>query len=350
MSKIKILHLLQSNTFSGAENVVFQIYEMFRNQENIEMIYCSKDGEIRHKLEKQQIPFIPMQEFDYKSIKNAIQEYNPDIIHAHDAAASVMACVCSRNKKIISHIHGNHENMRHWTLKSILMRVTSFKYSRIYWVSNSAYDNYIFRKSVKNKSEILVNVIDRNDVLKKVRADKKTYNYDVVVLGRLNKIKNPIRALKIIKECVNKNNKIKAAFVGNGDLLDECKIFALNNKLTDNIDFLGYVSNPFGILSQSKILLMTSIYEGTPMCALEAMALDKPIVSTPTDGLVDVIINGKTGFYSDEDNILNEKILELLEDDFMWKEFSLNTHIQFEKLMDLNKYKKILYDEYMIGR
>lgn len=44
------------------------------------------------------------------------------------------------------------------------------------------------------------------------------------------------------------------------------------------------------------MMIMTSLWEGTPMCALEALAMGIPIVSTPVDGLCDLIENGKNGF------------------------------------------------------
>ena len=43
---MRVLHVLHSNQYSGAENVVCQIIEMFKNDENIEMAYCSRDGQI----------------------------------------------------------------------------------------------------------------------------------------------------------------------------------------------------------------------------------------------------------------------------------------------------------------
>ena len=60
---------------------------------------------------------------------------------------------------------------------------------------------------------------------------------------------------------------------------------------------------------------MTSLWEGTPMCALEAMALGVPIVSTPTDGLNDLIVHGKTGYLSDNNAELSQFIVKLASDD-----------------------------------
>ena len=46
-----ILHVLYSNRFSGAENVVCQIIEMFREYPDVRMVYCSPDSDIvRHAL------------------------------------------------------------------------------------------------------------------------------------------------------------------------------------------------------------------------------------------------------------------------------------------------------------
>ena len=49
------------------------------------------------------------------------------------------------------------------------------------------------------------------------------------------------------------------------------------------------MSNPLRLLECSKVMIMTSKYEGLPMTVLEAMALGVPLVSTPVDGLKDII-------------------------------------------------------------
>jgi transaldolase len=50
-----ILHILNTGSFSGAENVVISIINEFqkRNIENIELIYVSLEGSIRERLEKE---------------------------------------------------------------------------------------------------------------------------------------------------------------------------------------------------------------------------------------------------------------------------------------------------------
>ena len=86
---MKILHLLASNKYSGAENVVCQIIDMFKNE--IEMAYCSPNGPIENTLKDKQITFLPLSKLSKSEIQKIINTYKPDVIHAHDVKASIVA-------------------------------------------------------------------------------------------------------------------------------------------------------------------------------------------------------------------------------------------------------------------
>lgn len=133
---MKVLHLLVSNKFSGAENVVCQIME---NCKDYEMVYCSPIGQIEKELVKRGINYIPLDKKNVKSIKKVIQLYKPDIIHAHDFTASVLASQTGFKGKLISHIHNNPPFIKKWGLKSILYNSTIDKYDKVVLVSNSIY-------------------------------------------------------------------------------------------------------------------------------------------------------------------------------------------------------------------
>ena len=91
---------------------------------------------------------------------------------------------------------------------------------------------------------------------------------------------------------------------------------------------------------------MTSRWEGTPMCAIEAMILGIPIVSTPTDGLVDLVENGITGILSNDDNKLAESIIEIISNDTMREKISYAAQKTGNNLMDLVKYKNKIEQQY----
>ena len=180
---MKVLHLLRSNRFSGAENVVCQIIGIFRGNQDIEMVYCSPDGQIREALNERNILFAPITELSVKEVKRVIREEKPDIIHAHDMGASVVAaCACGKIP-LVSHIHNNNFDSRGVSAKSIIYSFAAAKAKHIFWVSQSAFDGYAFHKQFKSKSSVLYNILDIDALHKKMGTDTTQYDYDVIYVG-----------------------------------------------------------------------------------------------------------------------------------------------------------------------
>lgn len=340
---MKVLHLLSSQVFSGAENVACQIINMFKGSD-IEMVYCSPDGSVRDVLSDMGIQFLSLEGLNLKELRRVIMLYSPDIIHAHDAKASIMAALVFKSHKTISHMHVNHKNMRRFGIKPILYLGSALFYRHIFWVSKSAYDNYIFHNLLKRKSSVLYNIIDFNATYRRMEEDKNLYEYDIVYVGRLTYQKNPERLLKIIRKVINKRPGTHVAIVGTGDLYDYIK--SQSSDIKDNVDFLGYMSNPLKILSDSKLMIMTSRFEGTPMSALEAMCLGVPIVSTPADGMKEIVIDGKNGFLSASDDQLVEKCLMLLNEPSLRNEMGKRSIEIFQEICSIKNYYQALYGQY----
>ena len=309
---MRVLHVLASNKYSGAENVVCQIIKMFDGE--IEMAYCSPDGQIRNALIERNISFLPIAQLSKRELKRVIKQYQPDIIHAHDMRASFVVSRAKGKIPFLSHIHNNAFNSRGVSLKSIAFLLAGLKAKHIFWVSESAYKDYRFSRFLNKKGSTLYNVIDIEELYKKMREDDKEYDYDIIYLGRLTYPKNPQRLIKVLEMVIRQKPATKIAIVGTGELEEDTKRLARELQIYKNIDFLGFVSNPLKILHDSKVMVMTSRWEGTPMCVLEAMALGVPIVSTPVDGLKDLIENEKNAFLCDLDINLAEKILSIIND------------------------------------
>lgn len=343
---MKVLHLLQSNRFSGAENVVCQIIGMMKNEPDMEMVYCSSDGQIREALKERNIKFIPLKSFSVGEIKRVIKEQKPDIIHAHDMRASFYAALACGKIPLISHIHNNAFDSRGLSAKSIAYIYAAKKAKHIFWVSQSSLDGYAFHKFFRKKSTVLYNIIDIDALYEKMKLDENVYNYDVIYVGRLTPQKNPQRLMAVLqKVCVNCPN-VRIAIVGTGELEEETKKLCNELNLQNNVQFLGFQSNPLKMLHDSKVMVMTSRWEGTPMCALEAMALGVPIVSTPVDGLKDLVINGENGCLSDDDEELAKKIVEIVNDKKLHERYSTFIKNQALKINDTEKYKRSILEVY----
>ena len=319
---MKVLHLLQSNRFSGAENVVCQIVDMMRNHPEYEMVYCSADGPIREALQERNVTFVPMKKLSIRELRRVLKQEKPDVIHAHDMGASFFAALVCGKTKLVSHIHNNAFDSRGVSPKAVAYLLAARKAVRIFWVSSSACKGYRFQRLVKNKSVLLHNIIRVESLYQRLALDTNTYPYDAVFLGRLTYPKNPQRLMQVFAKVVAKKPDVKLAVIGQGDLETETKALATQLGLDSNISFLGFQSNPLKILHDAKVMVMTSRWEGLPMCVLESLAVGTPIVSTPTDGTQERVEEGKNGFLSDDDETLAERIVEILTDEALYDQLS----------------------------
>lgn len=336
---MKIMHLLKSSHFSGAENVATQIISIICSyDESFEMIYCSTKGSVKDALESRNIRFFPLDHFSVSTVKKAIKQIKPDIIHAHDMHASFVAALCCGKIPLISHIHNNAYNSRSISVKSISFFLAARKAKHIFWVSKSSFEGYFFHSFFKKKSSILYNIVDVESLNRCSVMDHNEYNYDLVFIGRLTYPKNPERLLTICSKLAQIVADIKVAIIGKGELETVLLNKIIELKLENNIDFLGYRQNPYKILRDSKIMVMTSRWEGTPMVALEAMALGIPIISTPVDGLKDIVTNGENGFLLDSDDEIAKHIFELLCNQEKLKEMSNNQIKKAIRWNDKEKY------------
>ena len=345
-----VLHLMSTHVFSGAENVACQIINAFKEDKSYRMIYVSEISDNKSNLDDRNIQYYKIKKFNYWNIRKAIKELKPDIIHAHDIKASVIAALFYKKTKIVSHVHANHENMRKKTIKTMLYNLSCKYFKNIIWVSNSALEDYIYKENVLSKSIVLYNAIDANEIHENIVLDKKQYpEYDIIYLGRLTYQKNPLRLVRIIAKAKEEKNDIKVAIVGDGELKSEVINTIKKLHLENNITVYGFVQNPYKILNSSKIMIMTSRYEGTPMCVLEAMSLGKPIVSTPTDGISEIIENTVNGFTLESDEKLVKTILNLLDDKEKLEKIGINSSKSFEKMGNMQQYKEKINNIYNFG-
>ena len=346
---MKVLHVLGSNSFSGAENVACQIINM--TSDFAESIYVCKNGCVKSALEARNIKNIMLNQLSISALRNIFKFENPDVVHAHDMKASFLCSIAMGNKAIfISHIHNNNYNSRRITVKSILYAFAAYRADHIIWVSKAAYEGYFFSKFFKHKSNVLYNVIDTSKIKKKIEEDMTNYYYDIIFVGRLTYPKNPQKFVEIIAKLCKYFPYVRAAMIGSGKDHDEITPLINQNRLEKNIELLGFVDNPYKIMSCSKIQMITSEWEGTPMCALEAMFLGLPIISTPVDGMKDLIKHNINGFFAKDSDTFVEYAKCLLENEELSNKMAQNTKRIFKTINSFQDYADTIKNLYMGGK
>lgn len=343
---MKVMHVLNSRIYSGAEKVVCQIIKSFRG--DVEMVYCSPDSDIvRQMLSEQDVTFLPMEKMSTAELKRVIAQEKPDLIHAHDMRASFFSALCCGKIPLVSHIHNNAYDARGLSPKTIAYLLAGFKAKHILWVSNSSYEGYAFHRLFAKKSSVLYNIIDTEVIFDKKAQDENTYDYDMIYVGRLTFQKDPQRLMRLCARLKESKPDLKVAIVGTGELEAEVKQLCENLGISENVHFLGFQSNPIKMVHDAKAMILTSRWEGTPMCALEAMALGTPVVSTPSDGMKDLIDDGINGYLTDDDAVMAEKLLAIMNDVGHRNYLGKNAQKKFAEINDAPKYKQAISDCYM---
>ena len=342
---MKVLHVLNSRIYSGAEKVVCQIIKSFRGE--IEMVYTSPESEIvAQMLQEQGVTYLPMKTMSVSELSRVIREQKPDLIHAHDMRAGFFSALCCGKIPLVSHIHNNAYDARGLSPKTVGYLLAGFKAKHILWVSQSSFDGYAFHKLFAKKSSVLYNIIDTQQISDKKAQDSNTYDYDMIYVGRLTFQKDPQRLMRLCARLKKDKPDLKAAIVGTGELLEEAQALCESLNIQENVHFLGFQSNPIKMVADSKAMILTSRWEGTPMCALEAMYLGTPVVSTPSDGMKDLLVDGVSGYLTDDDEQMAQDLLSIFADPSHRALLAENARRKFDAINDADAYKKAISDCY----
>lgn len=340
---MKVMHVLNSRIYSGAEKVVCQIIKAFRAVEGVEMVYCSPDSDIvRQMLEEQDVIYLPMEKMSVKELSRVIRQQKPDVIHAHDMRASFFSALCCGKTPLVSHIHNNAYDARGLSPKTIAYLLAGCKAKHILWVSNSSYEGYAFHKFFAKKSSVLYNIIDEEQILAKKAQDGSTYDYDMIYMGRLTYQKDPQRLMRLCARLKQQRPNLNVAIVGTGELEQEVKDLCRELGIEENVHFLGFQPNPIKMVADSKAMILTSRWEGTPMCALEAMALGTPVVSTPSDGMKDIVQDGVSGYLTENDERMAEVLLKIMEEPEHRRYLAENARKKFDEINDETAYLRAI--------
>lgn len=118
----------------------------------------------------------------------------------------------------------------------------------------------------------------------------------IVMAGRLSIQKNPllaVRALALVREM-----DWSLDVIGDGPLEVEMRALARREGIDQRVVLHGWLSDVQAaqLMAKADILLMTSLHEGLPMVAIEALQWGLAIVGSQIGGMHDVVVEGKNGF------------------------------------------------------
>jgi len=144
-----------------------------------------------------------------------------------------------------------------------------------------------------------------------------------VAVGRFVEKKSPHSTLLAFAEVRRKIPAARLRMIGEGPLLESCKMLAGELELAGCVDFLGARSQEVVSreMQQARAFVQHSVEapdgdcEGTPVSIIEAGAAGLPVVATRHGGIPDVVEDGRTGFLVDELDVagMAQRMIQLAE-------------------------------------
>lgn len=89
--------------------------------------------------------------------------------------------------------------------------------------------------------------------------------------------------------------KARFLIVGEGPQRMQLEALAQSLGIAESVCFLGTRSDVPEVLSLLDVVLLTSHMEANPICLLEAMASEKPVVATRVGSVTETVLEGRTG-------------------------------------------------------
>lgn len=167
-------------------------------------------------------------------------------------------------------------------ITEFLQKMIPFFKKRIIYLPNAVVDDRFYESSNEEITEDLRNKVDGS----------------IITVSRLIKskrIEDIINAYNII---YSKNKNLpNLIVVGDGPELERLELIVREYNLTSKVYFLGYVSNPYPLMKLSSIFILSSELEGMPTVLIEALALNKIVISSDCKtGPKELLMNGKCGY------------------------------------------------------
>ena len=260
-----------------------------------------------------------------------IRREKPDVIHTHTAKAGTVGRAAGflyrwltfktligkpRRIKLIHTYHGHIFHSYYGNLKTkvflfIEKTLARMATDKIVVISDQQFQEIHeqFGVGKKDQFEIIPLGIDlapfadwkskRNILREEIGAADDEILIGLV--GRLTEVKNHSLFLKVAEICKQNQDvsKLKFVIIGDGHLRETLEAEAEARGLKDSIIFIGNRNDADVFYAGLDIIALTSLNEGTPLSLIEAMANEKPIISTSVGGVIDLlgrIKQEETGF------------------------------------------------------
>jgi len=234
---------------------------------------------------------------------------NLDLLHVHYAIPHSISAILARESikahrrlPVITTLHGTDITL----VGADRSYLPITKYALEQSDGVTAISNYLKQATIEHfqfdRIEVIPNFVCPDDYKPKIDCElREMLSPDgapvMVHVSNFRPVKRPVDCVEILAR-VLKKTPARLVMVGDGSERTNCIHRARCLGLSDKCTFVGKQPNIVDYLCASDVLLLPSEQESFGLAALEAMAVQVPVVASRVGGLPELIDDGETGYLS----------------------------------------------------
>jgi len=224
----------------------------------------------------------------FRALGAALDGRTYDVIHAHaPQTGALLAAGLALHpgrwqlfRELVYTVQDSYYDYKLRNKALMLPAIATFR--RVVFCGHAAYDSYPrpWKRLVGKRARVVQNAadIDRVDRAVKAAGPAADATFNIVSVGRLEKVKDPMTVLSAFKRAGDEQSKL--TFVGAGSLEERLARTIDSARIGDRVALAGLVprDDVFVRCARADLFVSASLGEGLPVAVIEAMAAGCPVV------------------------------------------------------------------------
>ncbi len=308
-----VLHVIDTTGPGGAETIFIDLATRLPKDKYRSVVVIRGKGWVYEELCRRGLEPVLIDakgSFNWRFLRalyRIIREERVDLVQSHLLGSNVYCALAGwlARVPVVATFHGSVDIGEHERFKRIKSGVINTGARCIIAVTDSLRDDIASRTQLDpDKIRVIYNGIDtarfqrpRSSVL------RRQYDWadDDIIIGSLGNIR-PAKGYDILLQAAALlqqspgSYRFVVAGQGKGRLYEELLALRERLGLEDRVTFLGFIDDAAAFLAGLDLFLSTSISEGLPLSAIQAMAAKLPLVATRCGGYEGLVSDRENGW------------------------------------------------------
>lgn len=309
-----ILHIIDTTGPGGAETVFIDLASRLPKDKYRSVVVIRGKGWVYDELCRHSIEPILLDargSFNLKyllGLRRIIRDEKVDVIQSHLLGACVYSSLAGllTGTPVIATFHGEVDIGEDERFKALKFGAINLGAKNVIAVTDSLRDDLLNRTSLAQKKiKIIYNGVDTAKFIRPRSSairEKFGWHKDELIIGSLGNIRSA-KGYDILLQTAallqNSNKSFRFVIAGGAKEKDKLliKLMAKREELAleDKVHFLGFIDDPAEFLASIDFFLSSSISEGLPLSAIQAMVAELPMIVTRCGGYEGLISDHENG-------------------------------------------------------